>query len=228
MPAVELHRDVPGYAEAARREEELRSVVFLGMDERIAGLPAAPLTLRKVQWLTMTCSPFLLRMDAAALLTKPDLAADIILFLWIVSPQFKAGDEKAKQKFYRATRPVMEMEAVKVIQEILDYIDEAFLDSGEGDGDGDQRSYYATAAAIVGFFHRSYHLQIDVWENGFWRNLVRRLTGQPNILDIPLKIAFQLIRVQQKSVNPEQKFTNRLSQPKIDAWLADLNQSRKN
>lgn len=215
-------QDVPGYAEAARREDDLRAVPFLGVEERLAGLPAAPLTLRRVQWLTFCRSPFLLKLDAEALMEKPDIAADIMLFLWIVSPQFQPGSERARNRFFVANRAVMKLDARKVIQDALDYVEEGFLDGGENSGE-ESRSYYSTSAAIVGFFHRHYGLQIDVWENGWARNLVRKLTGQPNVLDIPLRIAFQLIRVHQKHINPEAILHNRLTQPKVDEWLKTLN-----
>jgi len=225
MPAVEFHRDVPGYAEAARREEDIRAVPFLGLDERIAGLPAASLTLRRVQWLTMVRSPFLLKVGTSTLLDKPNLAADIILFLWIVSPKFEAGNERAKKRFYKSHGGVMKQDAVKVVTEILEYVEEAFLDAAERDRTDDPRSYYSTAAGLVGFFHQHYGLQVDVWENSWARRMARLLTGQPNVLDIPLKIAFQLIRVHQKSVNPEMLLHNRLTQPCVDKWLTELNRN---
>lgn len=216
---------MPGYAEAVRREEELRAVPFLGVGERVAGLPVAPLTLRRVQWLTLVRSPFLTRLTADVLLTKPDIADDIVLFLWIVSPGFEAGNDRAKKRFYKTHGEVMAAEALKVIQELLDYVAEAFLDAGcETLDDRNARSYYAEAAGLVVFFHHNFGLQIDVWENSRWRNLVRKLTGQPNVLDIPLRLAFQLVRAHQRSKNPEVTFYNRLSQPKIDAWLTNLNQ----
>ena len=225
MPVVVLSRDCPGYAEAARREDEIRAVPFLGVDERIAGLTIAPLTLRRVQWLTMIRSPFLLNLPAETLVEKPDIAADIGAFLWIVSPEFKVESKRAKARFFKRKIPaVMKMNALKVIKEIREYVEEAFLDSGKSEGE--QRNYYSTAAAVVGFFHRNYGLQIDVWENNWARNIIRKLTGQPNILDVPLKIAFQLIRAHQKSVNPDTNFYNSLSQPKIDEWLAGLNGKR--
>ena len=224
MPAVELHRDCPGYAEAARREDEIRAVPFLGIEERIAGLPAQPLTLRKVQWLTMTKSPFLLRVTSDDLIYKPDLCNDIVTFLWIISPKFMPGNKRNKKQFNKKYLPlVLSLEAPLVVREILEYVDESFLDAGEAGQD--QRSYYCTAASLVGFFHRNYGLQIDVWENHWARRIIRKLTGQPNIMDIPLKIAFQLIRSHQQSESPGASFHNRLSQPKVDAWLTELNLS---
>ena len=226
MPVVVLSRDCPGYAEAARREDELRSVPFLGLDERIAGLPASPLTLRRVQFLTMVRSPLLAKLDVSVLMDKPGIAEYIMVFLWIVSPKFKPGNTRAKKKFFKTHGSVLKMPAEAIIKEILEYVDEAFMDAGESESE--QRNYYSTAAAIVGFFSRNYGLQVDVWENSFVRNLIRKWSGQPNVLDIPLKIAFQLIRVHQKSSNPEATFQNRLSQPQIDNWIASMNQAKRN
>ena len=225
MPVVEFNRDCPGYLEAALREDLIRATPFLGIEERINGLPALPLTLRMVQWLEMIKSPFLTRLPASVLVTKPDITNDVMIFLWIVSPSFKAGNEKAKKKFYKTHGVAMELNALKTVEEIIEYLNESFLDSNESNKEGDQRSYYSTAASIVGFFNRNFGLEIDVWENSYLRNLVRKLTGRPNVMDVPLKIAFQLIRAHQKNENPQMTFHNKLSQPKIDAWLGDLNQA---
>lgn len=227
MPKISLHQDIPGYAQAALRENELRAVPFLGLPEHIGGVPAAPLTLRRVQWLTFCRSPFLLKLDAEALEAKPDIAADTLLFLWIVSPEFKPGNLRARDRFFDRHRHVLKLKALTVIQDALDYVQEAFLDAGDDTPDY-SRSYYSSAAAVVGFFHRHYGLPIDVWDNSWVRRLSRKLSGQPNALDIPLRIAFQLIRVHQKHVNPEQTFFNRLSQPAIDRYLAELNAPKTN
>ena len=224
MPAVEFHRDVPGYAEAVRREEEIRTVPFLGIPEHIAGIPMDPLTLRKLQWLTMVNSPFLMKLEPDGLIDKPGIAADLIVFVWICSDAFKPGDDRAKKRFLKKNRRIMNLPAKQVIQEILDYVAEAFMDSGNEDKlSGDQRSYYATAASFADFFHKNYGLEMDLWENRWPRRLMRLLTGRPNVMDIPLKVAFQLIRVHQKNKMPEITLTNRLSSPKIDEWLNTLN-----
>jgi len=228
VPVVEFNRDCPGYLEAALREDLIRATPFLGLDERINGLPARPLTLRMVQMLGMVKSPFLTSLPADVLLTKPDITTDVMTFLWVVSPSFSIENKKAKSKFFKTYGKILQDEPKKVIQEIIDYVDEAFLDSGESNKEGDQRSYYSTAASVVGFFVRNYGLQIDVWENSFWRNIIRKLTGRPNAMDIPLKIAFQLIRVHQKHQNPETIFYNKLTQPKIDEWLNNLNKASEN
>jgi hypothetical protein len=225
VPVVEFNRDCPGYLEAALREDLIRATPFLGIEERINGLPVMPLTLRMVQWLGMVRSPFLSKLPADVLITKPDIAADIMMFFWIVSPSFKIGNERAKKRFYKTHGQILKCNAQKTVQEIIEYIEEAFLDSSENIKEGDQKNYYSTAASIVGFFHRGYGLEIDVWENSIWRNLIRKLTGRPNAIDIPLKIAFQLIRAHQKHEHPEMTFHNKLSQPKIDAWLGELNKA---
>ena len=227
MPAIDLMRDIPGYAEKVRREEEIRAIAFLGIPETIGGLPVAALTLRRVQWLSMMQSPFLRTVPVAVLLEKPDIATDIIGFLWVVSPLFRAGDARRRQRFNKKYAAILKQPAEKVLTEIMEYVEEAFLDSGEKDLSGDQRSYYSSAASIVGFFHRHYGLPLDCWQNDPVRNWYRRITGQVNPLDLPLKLAFQLIRVHQRSVNPELKFTNRLSEPVIKNHFAELNKQFK-
>lgn len=217
MPEILLHRDCPGYAEAEQREEELRAIPFLGIPETICGVKVAPLTLRRLQWLTMIKSPFLMRLEPEVLATKPDIGSDIERFLWCVSPKFNAGDEKARKRFGKQKLK----NHANVIKEICEYMDEAFLDRGESDMSS--RSFYSAAAALVCFFHHNYGLSIDVWDNSWLRNLGRKFSGKPNILDIPLRIAFQLVKAHGKSVNPDATFLNRLSQPKIDDFMASLN-----
>jgi hypothetical protein len=223
VPVVEFNRDCPGYAEAARREDEIRALPFLGLDELICGLPAKPLTLRKVQWLSMVKSPFLSKLPAKSLIEKAQIADDVIMFLWIISPQFKPGNKKAQRKFVKTYKHLMDKNALEICEEIVEYVEESFLDSGESTNEGDQRSYYSATALIISFFHANYGMPIDVWENSLWRNLYRKITGQLNVFDVPLKIVFQLIRVHQKNQNPEMILHNRLSQPKLDEWLAGLN-----
>jgi hypothetical protein len=117
----------------------------------------------------------------------------------------------------------MDKNALEICEEIVEYVEESFLDAGESTNEGDQRSYYSATASIILFFHANYGMPIDVWENSLWRNLYRKITGQLNVFDVPLKIVFQLIRVYQKNQNPEMILHNRLSQPKLDEWLAGLN-----
>ena len=77
MPAISFHRDVPGWSEAARRENEIRALPFLGLPEPVAGIDCAPLTLRRLMWLNMVKSPFLMELTTEQLLAKPEIAGDV-------------------------------------------------------------------------------------------------------------------------------------------------------
>jgi hypothetical protein len=227
MPVVSLQRDCPGYAEAAAREEELRALAVLGLPEIITDgthrVELAPLTLRRLQWLTMMRCPFLLNLPVANLLEKPNIAADLVSALWVCSPAFKAGAERARRRWLKRHPFLLQMAAEPTMRELMTYLTEAFIDAGHPANSQDERNYYSSAAALTGFFHQHYGLEIDLWENGWARSLVRYLTGKPCILDVPLKLAFQLIRVQQKASNPEMTFYNRLSQPRVEAWMRQQN-----
>jgi hypothetical protein len=221
MPDVNLNSDCPGFAMAARRESELRTIPFLGLNEKLCGHEVRPLTLRHVLWLELCKSPFLTRLPPEILVTKPGIEHDVTNFLWIVSPRFKAGNARRRKKFNREFSDVVKLKIDDAVTQIVEFVGEAWLDAGEGDP-GD-RSYYATATVITGIFCKHFGLGIDAWENCAGRNLIRRLTGKPNPLDIPLKIAFQMLRLTQRWQNPEAPLENKLSDAAIENWMRETN-----
>ena len=222
MPKFDYWSDVPGYAGAARRESEIRDVPFLGQPEIVAGIDCAPLTLRRVLWLQLTKSPFLFDLTFKQLATHPNLANEIIHFYWVVSPEFEAGNQRARKKFLKRTaKKLWRANLFRLTYRIQKYMQAAWLDAGEA---GERKkSFYSSAAALTEFFNREYGLPIDVWENSRWRNFVRRLTGQPNILDMPLKIAWQLLRARRAAKQPDVMFSNRLSDPLVQKHFRNLN-----
>lgn len=217
MPAVDLFRDCPGYAEMARREREIRDVPFLGLPETVAGLDCAPLTLRRLMWLQMVKSPFLTTATPEELLEKPNLATDIIGFFWITSPVFDPGNRRRRKQFDRTIEKsrLLQKPAAEVVAEIKTYMAEAFMDAEEGP---QEKSFYSSAAGTTYLCHKLFGLEIDVWENGWLRRFWRAVTGKPNALDIPLKIIRQYVRAHRNSQNPT-IFTNRLSDTKVREWL---------
>jgi hypothetical protein len=221
MPAVDLFRDCPGYAEAARREREIRDVPFLGQPETVAGIQCAPLTLRRVLWLQMVNSPTLADLNnedvIKLLVEKHGLAQDLFLFYWIISPDFQAGNQRRQSRRMKQLKPLLEKPVKDVLAEVRDYMNESFMDTLGGDPSS--KSFYSSAAAIVAFFRKSYGLDCDVWENSWLRNLARKLTGRPNPLDIPLKIVWQLMRANRSGQDSEVIFENRLSDPAVKNWL---------
>ena len=221
MPQVDLWRDVPGYAEAARRESEFRDVPFLGQPEIVAGIDCAPLTVRRVLWLQLTKSPFLYDLTFKQLATHPNLANEVIHFYWVCSPEFKPGNPRARKKFLKRTaKALWKKNLLRMTYKIQKYVAAAWLDAGEGER---KKSFYSSAAALTEFFAREYGLPVDVWENSPWRNFIRRLTGQPNVLDVPLRIAWQLLRARRAAKQPDVVFTNRLSDPIVKNHLRQLN-----
>lgn len=219
MPVVDLFRDCPGYAEAARRERELRDVPFLGLGEIVAGIDCEPLTLRKVIWLQLTKSPFLYELPVEALRDKPGIASDTVNFFWICSKEFNPKSKRARAKFDRRIKPLIKKDFGEVAKGIAEYIDEAWMDAGRG---SDGRSFYSAAASLTVFFAKNFGQGFDVWENSKLRNFLRVITGKPNAMDIPLKIAWQLMRAHRNTTEPT-TFENRLTDAAIDGWHRDDN-----
>ena len=214
MKGVDLFRDCPGYREAALRERELRDVPFLGLPEAVAGIECAPLTLRRVLWLQLTKSPFLYRVPVADLCEKPGITDDVVAFFWICAPEFSVGNNRQRAKFNRRIAPLLKCKMAEVITAIMEYLDESWMDAGSGKS---TRSYYSAAASLTVFFAKNFGQPLDVWENSWWRNWMRRLTGKTNPLDIPLKIAWQFMRAHRSSIEPT-TFENPLTDAAIFAW----------
>lgn len=200
--------DFPGYAEAVARERLIRATACLGGQELICGIDVMPLTSRHIRWLAFVNSPFLLRgVSLDELCAKPDIDRDIMLFLWLVSPLFKSGAIRRRNRFYKRSFKVIGKLAVNiVVKEIVDYIDEAYLDAGQPSGE--EKSYYAFEVSIVTSLHRTYGLPIDFWETGWLRNLVRCVTGKPSPLDVPLKIFWQLQKAERRHNDPDFPLSN--------------------
>lgn len=220
MAKVDLFREIPGYAEAAHRENEIRECAFLGEPETVCGVECAPLTLRKYQWLAISKSPFVFDYPAELLAEKPNIKEDIFLFLWVASPDFNPHNKRRMEKRFKQCRKIFKMQIGDALKEIKSYMDESWLDAGEGSS---ERSFYSVSAAVTNLFNQKYGLPIDSWENGWLRGLIRKLTGQPNPLDIPLKIVWQLMRAQRATDKPDAKFTNRISDAVWQSYLRDLN-----
>jgi hypothetical protein len=219
---INFHRDIPGYAELARRENEIRTVPFLNLPEPVAGIDCAPLTLRRLMWLSLVQSPFLTEASAEELLQKPGIAGDVEKFFWICSPEFKAGGKLARRQFNRRMRRVglLQKKSDEIFAEIKIYMDEAMMDSTRGGAD---KSYFAAAAAYGVFFSNHFALGIDLWENSLWRRITRHLTGKPNPMDIPIKIARQYMRAHSAAAG--NSLDNELSDGAIQRYLANLNKN---
>jgi hypothetical protein len=194
--------DFPGYAEAVARENEIRGAACLGINETICGLEVKPLCAAHVRLLTLTRSPFLGRYPVEALLEKPGIENDILLFLWIVSPFYEAGSKTSaprkwwqrkqkptnRDKFNEAFAPVVKMDARKVIHDILEYVEDSYIDCDDS-APGVEKSFFSFEVSIAHEFHKHYGFRVD-----FWNNPPR----EQNPLYVPLKLVFQFRKLRAK------------------------------
>ncbi len=190
--------DYPGYAEAVAREHSIRSAACLGLNEIICGLEVKPLCAAHWQLLSLVQSPFLRRFTAEQLATKPDILTDIMGFLWIVSPFYEAGSRvseprkksffgrrikaTARDNFTSSAAIIFNCPVDKVCAEILEYVEQSFVDADESTK-SDEKSYYAFELAIASELQEHYGFRLDFWNHPPIEN---------NPLMVPLKLVFQL------------------------------------
>jgi hypothetical protein len=184
-----LETDFPGYAEAVAREGLIRSAACLGLNEKICGLEVKPLTAYHIRLLGFVRSPFLLKIKAESLVSKPDIVDDVMKFLWIVSPMFKSGSKttskwwprrSARDKFNRVFGPVLNQKIDKVCREILEYVDEAYIDAEPPTGS--DKSFYEFEVGIADEMHEHYGYRVDFWNP---------MPQEKNSIHVPLKLIFQ-------------------------------------
>jgi hypothetical protein len=192
--------DFPGYTEQAARERRIRSAACFGLNEIICGFEVKPLCAKHISYLTLIRSPFLCGFTAEQLCQpgdqRPGLVHDIYNFLWIVSPMYCEGSRArkhwwqrrtARDKFNEAFAPVINKPMVDVVKEILEYVEEAFIDAEEGKPG--QKSFFADEVATACEMSKHHGFRLDFWSAS--------CPAEKNPLLIPLKIVFQLRKVRQ-------------------------------
>ena len=232
--------DFPGYPEAVAREAQIRSAACLGINEVIGGCEVKPLNAQHVRLLTLVRSPFMGSFTAEQLLTKPDILDDIMRCLWIISPMYQTGSKASAPKKHwwnRTAKPtprdqfntafsgVLTLEAKKLIQELLDYIDEAYIDAQEGARD--EKSYFAFEIGIAHELHEHYGYRVDFWNP--------QCPPDKNPLLVPLKLIFQFRKLRllmKEGKDAAQNKSDRLIEaglPKLgERHRAQMEQLRKN
>lgn len=199
MQRVLTESDFPGYTEAVARENISRAAACLGVPETICGVDVKSLTGRHIRLLCIAGSPFLLRdVTANELCNNPIIDVHVMTFLWILSPKFCASQRK-RNRFFKSIRHVAKMKVNDVVKQIMDYVTEAYFDESKGD---EKKSFYSFEIGIVQNLHRSWGLPVDMWENHWLRNMIRRFSGKPNPLDVPIKILFQLQKAERRAADP--------------------------
>lgn len=192
---------IPGYAEAVKRENEIRDASFLGIEERINGVEVKPFTLRHMNALDSMRSPFLLDRKIGMEIATPQ---DVAIFLWNVSPQFRVirtgWDVFTHYRFIRSLRRLKFDETCKAI---FDYVEEAFQDSPAGSS-RKSMPFASYVAHIIDWIASTYH-----WDDD-------------DILDKPLKRIFQYIRCIQRRTDGKAMFFNASDKIRGD-FLRQLN-----
>ena len=155
---------------------------------------------------------------------KPDILDDIMRFLWIVSPMYETGSRAGtppkrrwfdtrqrfkrrleaartpRDKFNTAFSAILKQPVTTVVQEILDYVDEAYTDA-EDDGEPGEKSHYAFEISIAHEFAKHYGYRIDFWDS--------TCPADKNPILVPLKIVFQLRKLRMKADGGESIVTNK-------------------
>ncbi len=193
---------IPGYAEALDWEARTREEAFLGHAPPIRGVPVRPLTLRRLLYLLQGQSVFLTGSHQA-----PD-AADVALFLWVCSPDFRADDPTAQAVFIAQLAAGEHAGAVGNIvaacEEISEYLDASFGDSPAAQSDrreGGKMPITSFAAALVHPFAETYGWTVDA------------------VLDTPLSVLYQMLRRITLSRDPKAVFISKRSMKVRGDWL---------
>ena len=105
------------YEAALASELEDRAFVFLGLQETICGVECEPLTPRRVEWLRLAKSPFIVGGKVGP--------TEIAQFLWIVSAAFVPS--KAKRDEFIPS--ILNLDVAKAREDIEQYLDRAYLNS---------------------------------------------------------------------------------------------------
>lgn len=122
------------YEAALASELEDRALVFLEVPETICGVECVPLTPRRVEWLRLAKSPFIIGGKAGAI--------EVAQFLWVVSKQFTPSKAE-RDKFIPS---ILDIDVAKARKEIDEYLDRAYLNAIGGK---DQRPCISPCASYA-------------------------------------------------------------------------------
>lgn len=196
-----LENQVPGLREALDREASTRDESFLDLPRLICGFEALPLTPRHLLLLNGVSSPFICG--------GVPLPEDVALYLWILSPQFLAGQSfRARWRRSRFLRRARSIEYIPAVEAIRDHLDDAFMDAPSGEG-GTAQPVACLTASLVDLFASEYG-----WP-------------QSETLSTPLARLWQYRRLITRRDNPKAVLVNRYSARVTGDWLAELNAANK-
>lgn len=208
LPTVE----VPGYAEAVRRENYVRTTAFLGGNESLCGVEVRPLSLRTVLQLEVAKNGFFVPCQFD---NNAEAVAHALQVIWFSRPKFdpRCGVDSMIGMFANGIRIQFFCERMlwqyrkdqlAIAHEVKAWIRDAFMDMPKGSG----RSQVPAPA------YAAYPAYIIDTLNGCG---VRMDAEQ--IMEMPLKRLWQHWRVAVKRENPAYGLTN----PSDDVFVKGLN-----
>lgn len=170
---------IPGFAEAVAQEAELRDVCFFDLPEMICGFEVKPLTARIFSVLCYLKNPFV----CGGIPNEVDTAQ----FMWAVSPQYDPSDTAGRDAL---TMRVDKCDPETLVAAIRKYVDDALMDMPGGAP--------ATGAPVASFVASLVHVIASEYGWSEWE-----------ILDLPLRKAFQYLRLIIKQHDPDAPLINR-------------------
>jgi len=188
--------EIPGYAEAVRRESRLRDTAFLDGLEMVCNEEVRPLCLQTLIWLEQARNGFVIpcKFDDDA-----EMLAHAVELLYFSTPGFKPPatprfrfwrafiDGAREQVFMR--RVLRSNEPQEVVSGVSEWIQDAFMDAPAGGGKNEVRAptYASHPAYIVDKFAAAglpftYNEILNMplrrlWQH--WRLAVKRLHDMP-------------------------------------------------
>lgn len=168
----------PRYRAAVEREAFVRNVAFLPVTETMCDMEVVPLTIRKWLLLEVVKSPFVV-----GGLPRP---VDLVQFLWCLSPAYAPNRRWRRLLLARRCRRFRGVpEFIQAVDEVREFIREAWQD-GPGSSPGEHDvPYYSYAASLVARFGKEFGWPPDV------------------TMDLNLKIALQLIKALKQASQPD-------------------------
>lgn len=219
--------DFAGYEAAVAHENLVRAAACLGLTETVCGMEVLPMNIEHVRFLALADSPFLIRgISPEIICLRPKIDAEIVQALWIISPRFKAGNIRARNKFLRSKMVKRSRLAPLIgrIESVAKYVEDAYIDNPPLPPSN--KSYFAYEIGVAVEMSRAFGLPIDFWNKHPLRQFMRWITGKPSPLKIPLKIVFQ-IRKAQRQMDVPNAILHNASDKLLADGLAALNERNR-
>lgn len=172
MPLLKLS-DVPGLAEAFKRENDIRDASFLDITANICGVEIRQMTPRDLLILDGLGNPLM-----AGGLPSPAQLAD---FLWKLSPRYQEGNSVRRFLFARSIR---KLDYITAVRACWKYVEDTFQDSPASSG--------VSSTPYAGWCA---YLVCNLSSNP--------VEAEKVILNTPLKRLFQYLKVIRRKNDPD-------------------------